>query len=32
MKHLTSATVGFERYVKTTRRAARLAEMDHVVP
>jgi hypothetical protein len=27
MKQLTLATVGFERYVKTTRRATFLAEM-----
>jgi IS5 family transposase len=26
------ATVGFEQYAKTTRRAAFLAEMEHVVP
>src|SRR5262245_43301551 len=29
MKQLTLATVGFERYAKTTRRAAFLAEMEH---
>ena len=32
MKQLTLATVGFERYTKTTRRAAFLAEMERVVP
>src|SRR5215468_6243533 len=32
MKQLTLATVGFERYAKTTRRAAFLAEMELVVP
>jgi IS5 family transposase len=32
MKQLTLATVGFERYAKTTRRAAFLDEMDRVVP
>src|SRR6266550_1061261 len=32
MKQLTLATVGFERYRKTTRRAAFLAEMERVVP
>jgi hypothetical protein len=32
MKQLTLATVGFERYAKTTRRAAFLAEMEQVVP
>ena len=32
MKQLTLATAGFERYAKTTRRAAFLAEMDRVVP
>jgi IS5 family transposase len=32
MKQLTLATAGFERYAKTTRRAAFLAEMEHVVP
>jgi IS5 family transposase len=32
MKQLTLATVGFERYAKTTRRGAFLAEMDRVVP
>jgi IS5 family transposase len=32
MKQLTLATTGFERYGKTTRRAAFLAEMEHVVP
>src|SRR5215471_8944243 len=32
MKQLTLATTGFERYAKTTRRAAFLAEMEQVVP
>ncbi len=32
MKQLTLATVGFERYAETTRRAAFLAEMERVVP
>jgi transposase, IS5 family len=32
MKQLTLATVGFERYAKTTRRATFLAEMERVVP
>jgi len=32
MKQLTLATVGFERYTKTTRRAVFLAEMERVVP
>src|ERR671934_250040 len=32
MKQLTLATAGFERYAKTTRRAAFLAEMERVVP
>jgi len=32
MKQLTLATVGFERYAKTTRRTAFLAEMERVVP
>jgi len=32
MKQITLATAGFERYAKTTRRAAFLAEMDRVVP
>ena len=32
MKQLTLASVGFERYAKTTRRAAFLAEMERVVP
>ena len=32
MKQLTLATTGFERYAKTTRRAAFLAEMERVVP
>jgi IS5 family transposase len=32
MKQMTLATAGFERYGKTTRRAAFLAEMDRVVP
>jgi hypothetical protein len=31
-KQLTLATVGFERYGRTTRRAAFLAEMERVVP
>src|SRR5262249_8098486 len=31
MKQLTLATTGFERYAKTTRRAAFLAEMERVV-
>jgi transposase, IS5 family len=31
MKQLTLATMGFERYAKTTRRAAFLAEMEQVV-
>jgi hypothetical protein len=31
-EQLTLATVGFERYAKTTRRAAFLDEMDRVVP
>jgi transposase, IS5 family len=31
-KQLTLATVGFERYAKTTRRAAFLSEMGRVVP
>src|SRR3954447_20070910 len=31
MKQLTLATVGFERYAKTTRRGAFLAEMERVV-
>src|SRR5215813_5868325 len=31
MKQLTLATVGLERYAKTTRRAAFLAEMERVV-
>jgi polysaccharide export outer membrane protein len=31
-KQLTLAAVGFERYAKTTRRAAFLAEMERVVP
>ena len=31
MKQLTLAAVGFERYAKTTRRAAFLAEMERVV-
>ena len=29
---MTLAAVGFERYAKTTRRAAFLAEMERVVP
>jgi IS5 family transposase len=32
MKQLTLATVGFERYARTTRRTAFLDEMDRVVP
>ena len=32
MKQLTLAAAGFERYAKTTRRAAFLAEMERVVP
>ena len=32
MKQLTLAAVGFERYAKTTRRAAFLAEMERIVP
>jgi transposase, IS5 family len=32
MKQLTLAAVGSERYAKTTRRAAFLAEMERVVP
>jgi IS5 family transposase len=32
MKQITLATAGFERYTKTTRRAAFLAEMERVVP
>ena len=32
MKQLTLASVGFERYAKTTRRAAFLSEMERVVP
>src|SRR3954465_3679983 len=32
MKQLTLGAVGFERYAKTTRRAAVLAEMERVVP
>jgi IS5 family transposase len=32
MKQLMLAAVGFERYAKTTRRAAFLAEMERVVP
>ena len=32
MRQLTLATVGFERYSKTTRRTAFLAEMERVVP
>ena len=32
MRQLTLATAGFERYAKTTRRAAFLAEMERVVP
>jgi transposase, IS5 family len=32
MKQLTLASVGFERYAKTTRRAVFLSEMARVVP
>ncbi len=32
MKQMTFATSGFERYAKTTRRAAFLVEMEQVVP
>ena len=32
MKQLTLATAGFERYSKTTRRAAFLSETERVVP
>jgi hypothetical protein len=32
MKQMSLATVGFERYGKTTRRAVFLAEMGRVVP
>jgi IS5 family transposase len=32
MKQLTLATAAFERYAKTTRRAAFLAEMERVMP
>src|SRR5262252_4177610 len=32
MKQVTLATVGFERYAKTTRRTTFLAEMERVVP
>ncbi len=32
MRQITLATAGFERYAKTTRRAAFLAEMDKIVP
>jgi len=32
MKHLTFSAAGFERYGKTTRRAAFLSEMEKVVP
>ncbi len=32
MKQSTFASCGFERYAKTTRRAAFLAEMEQVVP
>ena len=32
MKQMTLAAVGFERYAKTTRRAAFLAEMERAVP
>ena len=32
MRQLTLAAVGFERYAKTPRRAASLAEMERVMP
>ncbi|MBA2674111.1 MAG: IS5/IS1182 family transposase, partial [Ramlibacter sp.] len=32
MKQMTLANGGFERYGKTTKRAAFLAEMDRVIP
>ena len=32
MRQTTLATSGFDRYAKTTRRAAFLAEMEAVVP
>jgi IS5 family transposase len=32
MKQLTFSAKGFDRYSKTTRRAAFLAEMEEVVP
>jgi IS5 family transposase len=32
MKQMTLATVGFERYAKTTRRATFMAEKERVVP
>ena len=32
MKQLTLASTGFERYARTTRRAAFLAEMERIVP
>lgn len=32
MRQSTLATAGFERYAKTTRRAAFLAAMDRIVP
>jgi IS5 family transposase len=32
MKQLTFSATGFERYGKTTRRAAFLSEMERVVP
>jgi IS5 family transposase len=32
LKQTTFSTAGFDRYTKTTKRAAFLAEMDHVVP
>jgi len=32
MKQMTLATAGFERYTKSTRRAAFLAEMERLVP
>jgi IS5 family transposase len=32
MRQATFATMGFDRYAKTTRKAAFLAEMDKIVP
>ena len=32
LKQTTFSTAGFDRYTKTTKRAAFLAEMDQVVP